>query len=146
MPETFRDLAVRAAAEAGFVDYDPDACLINRYLAGTKLGLHQDRDEKDAWALIVSVSLAWPPYSCGAAGAAPIQCVACIPKTVTLQCGVVPHASSITASLRSRTGSNPPTGAAHQSYVPKGALISLPSRTVNRSAGLGDGEVWSDSS
>ena len=60
MPETFLDLAARAAAEAGFVYYDPDACLINRYLAGAKLGLHQDRDEKDAWAPIVSVSLGLP--------------------------------------------------------------------------------------
>jgi alkylated DNA repair protein (DNA oxidative demethylase) len=38
----------------------PDACLINRYLAGAKLSLHQDRDEKDAWAPIVSVSLGLP--------------------------------------------------------------------------------------
>jgi alkylated DNA repair protein (DNA oxidative demethylase) len=60
MPETFLELAVRAAAEAGFLHYDPDACLINRYLAGAKLGLHQDRDEKDAWAPIVSVSLGLP--------------------------------------------------------------------------------------
>jgi alkylated DNA repair protein (DNA oxidative demethylase) len=60
MPAAFLDLAVRAAAEAGFANYDPDACLINRYLAGTKLGLHQDRDEKDAWAPIVSVSLGVP--------------------------------------------------------------------------------------
>ena len=60
MPERFLDLAVRAAGEAGFSGYDPDACLINRYLAGTKLGLHQDRDEKDAWAPIVSVSLGLP--------------------------------------------------------------------------------------
>jgi alkylated DNA repair protein (DNA oxidative demethylase) len=60
MPETFLDLAVRAAAEAGFSPYDPDACLINRYTPGAKLGLHQDRDEKDAWAPIVSVSLGAP--------------------------------------------------------------------------------------
>jgi alkylated DNA repair protein (DNA oxidative demethylase) len=60
MPGAFRDLAVRAAVEAGFRDYDPDACLINRYIARTKLGLHQDRDEKDAWAPIVSVSLGLP--------------------------------------------------------------------------------------
>src|SRR6266516_1658694 len=50
IPATFLDLAVRAAAAAGFEGYDPDACLINRYVAGAKLGLHQDRDEKDAWA------------------------------------------------------------------------------------------------
>ena len=57
---TFVDLARQAAAEAGFADYDPDACLINRYAAGAKLSLHQDRDEKDAWAPIVSVSLGLP--------------------------------------------------------------------------------------
>jgi len=60
MPPTFVDLAVRAAAYAGFANYDPDACLINRYVAGAKLSLHQDRDEKDAWAPIVSVSLGLP--------------------------------------------------------------------------------------
>ena len=60
IPARFLALAVRAAAEAGFADYDPDACLINRYTAGSKLGLHQDRDEKDAWAPIVSVSLGLP--------------------------------------------------------------------------------------
>ena len=60
MPEAFLDLAQRAAAEAGFPNYDPDACLINRYVPGSKLGLHQDRDEKDPWAPIVSVSLGLP--------------------------------------------------------------------------------------
>jgi alkylated DNA repair protein (DNA oxidative demethylase) len=40
MPPAFLDLAVRAAAEAGFPNYDPDACLINRYVAGAKLSLH----------------------------------------------------------------------------------------------------------
>jgi alkylated DNA repair protein (DNA oxidative demethylase) len=60
MPSVFLDLAVRAAAEAGFLNYDPDACLINRYVPGAKLGLHQDRDEDDAWAPIVSVSLGLP--------------------------------------------------------------------------------------
>jgi DNA oxidative demethylase len=60
MPDAFLDIAVRAAAEAGFANYDPDACLINRYIAGAKLSLHQDRDEKDAWAPIVSVSLGLP--------------------------------------------------------------------------------------
>jgi alkylated DNA repair protein (DNA oxidative demethylase) len=60
MPGAFLDLAARAATEAGFVHYDPDACLINRYIAGAKLGLHQDRDENDAWAPIVSASLGLP--------------------------------------------------------------------------------------
>jgi alkylated DNA repair protein (DNA oxidative demethylase) len=60
MPASFVDIAVRAAAEGGFPAYDPDACLINRYDAGAKLGMHQDRDEKDPWAPIVSVSLGLP--------------------------------------------------------------------------------------
>lgn len=60
MPETFRDLALHAAAEGGFPQYDPDACLINKYVPGAKLGLHQDRDEEDAWSPIVSVSLGLP--------------------------------------------------------------------------------------
>jgi alkylated DNA repair protein (DNA oxidative demethylase) len=60
MPAAFLEVAVKAAAAAGFAYYDPDACLINRYNAGAKLGLHQDRDENDAWAPIVSVSLGLP--------------------------------------------------------------------------------------
>lgn len=60
LPDAFLQLAARAAAEAGFPNYDPDACLINRYAAGSKLGLHQDRDEKDPIAPIVSVSLGLP--------------------------------------------------------------------------------------
>ena len=60
LPASFLDIAIRAAAEAGFANCDPDACLINRYIAGAKLSLHQDRDEKDQWAPIVSVSLGLP--------------------------------------------------------------------------------------
>jgi alkylated DNA repair protein (DNA oxidative demethylase) len=60
MPALFRDLALRAAAEAGFDAYSPDACLINRYVPGAKLSLHQDRDEEDSWSPIVSVSLGLP--------------------------------------------------------------------------------------
>ena len=60
MPAAFLELAVKAAAVAGFSNYDPDACLINRYAVGAKLSLHQDRDEKDTWAPIVSVSLGLP--------------------------------------------------------------------------------------
>jgi DNA oxidative demethylase len=60
MPESFRALAARAAAEAGFDGFAPDACLINSYLPGTKLSLHQDRDESDLRAPIVSVSLGLP--------------------------------------------------------------------------------------
>ena len=60
MPQLFLQMAIKAAAEAGFANYDPDACLINRYVEGAKLSLHQDRDEKDAWAPIISVSLGLP--------------------------------------------------------------------------------------
>ncbi|MDR2637374.1 MAG: DNA oxidative demethylase AlkB [Zoogloeaceae bacterium] len=56
MPEALRREAVEAAAEAGFPAFDPDACLINRYAIGAKMGLHQDRDEADFTAPIVSFS------------------------------------------------------------------------------------------
>jgi len=60
MPESFRELAKRAAAQAGFDNFEPDACLINSYEPGARLSLHQDRDEKDLSAPIVSVSLGLP--------------------------------------------------------------------------------------
>jgi DNA oxidative demethylase len=60
MPDTFLRLAVSAAAQAGFREFVPDACLINRYEPGTKLSLHQDRDERDYSQPIVSVSLGIP--------------------------------------------------------------------------------------
>ncbi len=60
MPESLRTLAMKAADAAGFVGFDPDACLINRYPPGAKMGLHQDRDEQDFSHPIVSVSLGLP--------------------------------------------------------------------------------------
>jgi DNA oxidative demethylase len=60
MPLTFADLAVRAASEAGFPSFCPNACLINQYEPGAKLSLHQDKDELDFDAPIVSVSLGLP--------------------------------------------------------------------------------------
>jgi DNA oxidative demethylase len=60
MPEVFADLANRAAAQAGFAGFASDACLINRYHPGTQLSLHQDRNERDFSAPIVSVSLGLP--------------------------------------------------------------------------------------
>lgn len=60
MPEPFREIAADAAASAGFENFVPDACLINRYEAGAKLSLHQDKDEIDFSAPIVSVSLGLP--------------------------------------------------------------------------------------
>jgi alkylated DNA repair protein (DNA oxidative demethylase) len=60
MPALFRDLARRAASQAGFTNFEPDACLVNRYEAGARLSLHRDYDERDATAPIVSVSLGVP--------------------------------------------------------------------------------------
>lgn len=60
MPEVFSALATRAAAQAGFEDFAPDACLANRYEPGARLSLHQDKDERDFGAPIVSVSLGIP--------------------------------------------------------------------------------------
>jgi alkylated DNA repair protein (DNA oxidative demethylase) len=57
MPAAFLHLATAAAAAAGFADFVPDACLINRYHPGARLSLHQDRNERDMAAPIVSVSL-----------------------------------------------------------------------------------------
>jgi alkylated DNA repair protein (DNA oxidative demethylase) len=60
MPASFQRLAVEAAAEAGFAGFAPDACLVNRYSPGARLTLHQDRNERDFRAPIVSVSLGVP--------------------------------------------------------------------------------------
>ena len=60
MPADFLALAAEAATAAGFANFVPDACLINRYEPGTKLSLHQDKDEADYVHPIVSVSLGLP--------------------------------------------------------------------------------------
>ena len=60
MPPTFLELATQAAAAAGFAGFVPDACLINRYVPGARMSLHQDRDEQDFGNPIVSVSLGLP--------------------------------------------------------------------------------------
>lgn len=57
MPARFHELARDAAAAAGFSDFCPDACLVNRYEPGARLSLHRDYDERDRTAPIVSVSL-----------------------------------------------------------------------------------------
>lgn len=60
LPPVFMRLAVAAAARAGFPGFVPDACLLNRYEPGSRLSLHQDRDERDLGLPIVSVSLGIP--------------------------------------------------------------------------------------
>ncbi len=60
MPVSFRELAASAAAHAGFSGFASDACLINRYEPGARMTLHQDKNERDFDAPIVSVSLGLP--------------------------------------------------------------------------------------
>ena len=60
MPSLFAELAARAAEMAGFPDFAPDVCLINRYEPGARMGLHQDRDERDFSQPIVSLSFGMP--------------------------------------------------------------------------------------
>jgi alkylated DNA repair protein (DNA oxidative demethylase) len=60
MPPVFLELARSAAQAGGFRDFAPDACLLNRYVPGARLTLHQDKDERDFTAPIVSVSLGLP--------------------------------------------------------------------------------------
>ncbi|MCP5143691.1 MAG: DNA oxidative demethylase AlkB [Gammaproteobacteria bacterium] len=60
MPDEMLNLAVDAAAAAGYPSFKPDACLINRYEPGAKMGLHQDRDEANLGQPVVSVSLGLP--------------------------------------------------------------------------------------
>ncbi len=58
MPDVFAALCHDAACAAGYPDFQPDACLINRYAVGAKLSLHQDKDEADLRAPIVSTPAA----------------------------------------------------------------------------------------
>jgi alkylated DNA repair protein (DNA oxidative demethylase) len=62
-PETGRpwppipEAAVQAWREIGGYPHPPQACLINWYGPQARMGLHQDRDEKDFDAPVVSLSL-----------------------------------------------------------------------------------------
>lgn len=60
MPESFRRLAREAAVDGGYAGFATDSCLINRYLPGARLSLHQDKNERDFTQPIVSVSLGLP--------------------------------------------------------------------------------------
>jgi len=60
MPELFLDIASSAANTAGYANFQPDSCLINCYQPGARMALHQDKDERDAGAPIVSISLGLP--------------------------------------------------------------------------------------
>ena len=60
MDAVLRDFAISAAASAGYPDFVPDSCLINRYAVESKMTLHQDKNERDLSQPIVSVSLGLP--------------------------------------------------------------------------------------
>jgi len=53
MPE----LVLRAWEELSGYPHPPDACLINCYEPGARMGMHQDRDEEEFDAPVVSLSL-----------------------------------------------------------------------------------------
>jgi alkylated DNA repair protein (DNA oxidative demethylase) len=57
IPEDLMALARSAAEAAGFPGFIADACLINRYVPGAKMSLHQDKDEADHHWPVVSISL-----------------------------------------------------------------------------------------
>ncbi|WP_439800537.1 DNA oxidative demethylase AlkB [Pseudomonas beijingensis] len=60
MPAVFRELAQAAARQAQFEHFEPDSCLINRYVPGARMSLHQDKNERSLAAPIVSMSLGLP--------------------------------------------------------------------------------------
>ena len=51
------DLLAKLWADLADYPHPPEACLVNFYNANAKMGLHQDRDEQDFAAPVVSVSL-----------------------------------------------------------------------------------------
>lgn len=53
IPQTLLDLW----SELGGYPHPPEACLVNYYEGAAKMGLHQDRDEEDFSAPVLSVSL-----------------------------------------------------------------------------------------
>ena len=98
MPEWFRALASRAAAQAGYAGFAPDACLINRYLPSTRLTLHQDREERDYAHPIVSVSLGYPQSFSSAGRSVATPCAVSRSGTATWSYGAARPGSPITGS------------------------------------------------
>jgi len=100
MPALFAELAARAAADAGFPRFAPDACLINRYAPGAKMTLHRDVDERDFFQPIVSVSLACRRCFYGADQSGPINQRACPLKAGTCWSGVAQRGGISTGCCR----------------------------------------------
>lgn len=60
IPPSWLALAQDLADQSGFASFAPDCCLINLYAPGARMGLHQDKDEANKTAPIVSISLGLP--------------------------------------------------------------------------------------
>ena len=112
MPASFVELARDASAAAGFAGFEPDACLVNLYQPGARLSLHQDRDERDHGAPIVSVSLGLPAVFLfgGLQRQAPVQRRRLVHGDVVVWAGR--RGSPSTASRRWPTASTRRPGAA----------------------------------
>ena len=105
MPPAFLQLAQAAAEAGGFSGFKPDACLLNRYEPGARLTLHQDKDERDFGAPIVSVSLGLPAVFLFGGPLRKIGSGGCPCSTATSWSGAVPRGCTTTACSRSKTGS-----------------------------------------
>lgn len=60
MPEAIGNIAKDVTQLLNLPNYEPDACLINRYDIGMSMGRHQDKDEANFSYPIISVSLGLP--------------------------------------------------------------------------------------
>ena len=127
MPPSFRALAGQTAAEAGFANFSPDACLINRYQPGARMSLHQDRDEHD-FRRADRLGLT------GAAGDFPVRWVSAQRQAAPLPAGAWRHrgmgrSGAAGLSRRGAAGGRRACGdgaAADQSDVSENAVICFP--------------------
>lgn len=111
MTPVFCNLARRAAEQGGFQNFAPDACLVNRYEPGTRLSLHQDKDEPDFSRRSFRSRSACPRPSCSAAWPAATSRAASALSMATSWFGAGPAGSPITASRRSPMASMRCSGA-----------------------------------
>jgi alkylated DNA repair protein (DNA oxidative demethylase) len=100
----------------------PDACLVNLYRDGAKMGLHQDRDEQDHSAPVLSVSLGDAAvFRIGAAAGGPT-------RTVRLSSGDV---CALTGPARLARHGIDRVVAGSSTLVPGGGRINLTLRRAH---------------